>query len=82
MLQSIRHNLIILSKHAYLITLSVESALHDVDFLDYIEKGLHYKYYMLADFLDIEWALNNIRTEAIKDALELSDTSQLLRRQN
>ena len=44
----------------------------------YVERGLHYREYTLAAFLDIERAFNNIRIEDIREALELTCITKLL----
>ena len=56
------------SQHAYMKGKSTETALHEV--VGYIEKGMKDKEYVLAAFLDIEGAFNNVKTESIKKALE------------
>ena len=56
------------SQHAYMKGRSTEAALHEV--VRFIEKGMNSKEYVLAAFLDIEGAFNNVKSESIKEALE------------
>ena len=39
--------------------------------VSYIERGLQYREYTLAAFLDIEGAFNNIKIEAIRESLDV-----------
>ena len=56
------------SQHAYMKGKSTETALHEV--VSYIEKSMMCKDYVLAAFLDIEGAFNNVQSDSIKKALE------------
>lgn len=51
------------SQHAYMKGKSTETALHEV--VSTVERGLFYKQYTMAAFLDIEGAFNNVKTESI-----------------
>lgn len=55
------------SQHAYMKGRSTETALHEV--VSFIEKGMNSKDYVLAAFLDIEGAFNNVKSESIRSAL-------------
>lgn len=55
------------AQHAYIKGRSVETALHDT--VRTIESALQYKQFTLAAFLDIEGAFNNVKLEAIVEAL-------------
>lgn len=66
------------SQHAYMKGKSTETALHEV--VSTAERGLFYKQYTMAAFLDIEGAFNNVKTESILQALvDLNVNSRIVR---
>ena len=64
------------SQHAYLKGRSTETALHEV--VGVVERSLEYKQFKMGAFLDIEGAFNNVKTEAIYNALVDLDVDSYL----
>lgn len=66
------------AQHAYLKGRSVETALHEV--VGEIEGALHSSEYMLASFLDVEGAFNNVNISSIIEALDNTGTDPQITR--
>jgi len=60
------------NKHAYTKRKSVETAIHSL--VVTVERALHIKEYALGVFVDISGAFNNVKTGAIMDRLEATNT--------